>query len=128
MRRKTLSQLSHEEFGRWAEQAAEKFLKKKKMKLICRNYRRSVGEIDLIMQDRDFVVFVEVKASRSEESNPETHVDRNKQKRLVKTAKSFLSEYKLYDVPARFDIVTIKMIDDNDIKIEYEENAFEAKL
>jgi len=119
--------MSHDQFGRWAERTAERFLKKKNMKLITRNYRRSFGEIDLIMQDSDAIVFVEVKAASSEESSPELHVDRNKKKRLIRTAKSFINEYRLYDAFVRFDIVTVKLTDNNNIEIEYEENAFEVQ-
>ncbi len=128
LRVKDLSALSHIEFGQWAERAAEKFLKRKKMKLIAKNYATRFGEIDLIMKDKEFIVFVEVKSTRSDELDPVSHITWNKRKCIIKTAKHFIAKNSLEDVPARFDIVSvIALIQDDgtyNIKIAHEENVF----
>ena len=49
------------EIGKQAENRAERFLLTKGLQLICRNYRCRWGEIDLIMKDKDELVFVEVR-------------------------------------------------------------------
>ncbi len=123
-----LSALSHIEFGRWAERAAERFLRKKKMKLITRNFRCDLGEIDLIMRDGEFIVFIEVKATRSDELDPVTHIDRNKMYRIVRLANVFVTMNNLEDYPARIDVVSVIALKNDDetyrIDIEHEEGVF----
>ncbi len=126
-----IKSLSHIEFGRWAEKTAERFLKKKGMKLLARNYRCKFGEIDLIMLDDDFIVFVEVKATRSFGLDPVTHIDRAKKRRIVRMAKHFIAINRLEECPARFDVVSVvALISDNrsyDVQIEHEENYFTVR-
>jgi putative endonuclease len=49
------------EFGDKGERLAEKVLLKKGYKLLARNFRSRFGELDLVMQDRETLVFIEVK-------------------------------------------------------------------
>lgn len=93
--------------GASAERTAEKFLKKRGLKLLQRNYSCRQGEIDLIMQDGSQLVFVEVRYRRNSRygSGAET-VSIHKQRRIIQAARSFIGS--LAEVPAcRFDVVSI---------------------
>jgi putative endonuclease len=92
--------------GQNAERQAEAFLRKKGLKLVDRNFKKPFGEIDLIMQDGNTLVFIEVRSrSTGNLASPEETIDRNKQRRIIKVAKSYLQNYPL--TPCRFDVVGI---------------------
>lgn len=118
-------ELSQSEFGLWAETQAVSFLRKQGKRIVSRNYRTQFGEIDIIAEDGDTIVFVEVKASRSPFSHPEEKVNIAKQNRLIRAAKGFIARGNLYDKPARFDIITVQASNAG-IEIDYSEDAFEA--
>ena len=105
--------------GDQGEKIAEKFLKKQGMKFLTRQFKTSTGEIDLIMQDRSEIVFVEVKYRKNEDyGNGLYSITKSKQRKLIKTAAIYLKSKRIKDIPYRFDIISI--IGD---KIEYIENA-----
>jgi len=91
--------------GDAAEDAALAFLLKQGLTQVQRNFRCRGGEIDLIMQDRDTLVFVEVRQrSSTSHGGALASVTRAKQKRLIIAAEVFLQAYR--QVPAcRFDII-----------------------
>ncbi len=95
--------------GRWGEDKAEVFLSEKGYKIVERNYRGGRGEIDLVCEDGETLVFVEVKTrSDSEFASPEEAVDKRKQRQLVRLAKRYLVERNLWGkVDCRFDVVTV---------------------
>lgn len=115
--------------GDKGEDYACKYLKHNKYKIICRNYRKKYGEIDIVAIKNNVIAFVEVK-TRHENSmtNPVDAVDKRKQLRLIKTASAFLSENK-YDMFCRFDVCEVYVKKDNQklISINYIENAFEQE-
>ena len=91
--------------GQFAERKACQYLQQQGLTLIEKNYRCRNGEIDLIMQDKDHLVFVEVRYRKNENYGTAIDtVDRNKVKKIVSTAQHYLISHQL-DVPARFDIV-----------------------
>src|ERR687883_218833 len=98
-------------FGRDGENLAERYLKKKGYVLVERNYRCRGGEVDLIVLDRKTIVFVEVK-TRSDYSfgTPLEAVETRKQQRMVRAAEFFLSEKKLHNRDARFDVIGISWL------------------
>lgn len=93
--------------GKEAEQYAERYLSKQKLKLIERNYRCRMGEIDLIMLDQQTLVFVEVrKRSHREFGGAAASVSYQKQAKIIKTAQMFLSQYPQYQNKiCRFDVI-----------------------
>lgn len=98
---------SRQEFGRQAEEEAEKHLKKKGLRLMERNYRTPLGEIDLIMEEGETVVFVEVKAGRADaDFSPLGHLDGKKKRKLLKLGKAYLAGLR-NERNARFDLVTV---------------------
>ena len=114
------------QIGQRAEQCASRFLTKQGLKLITANYRSRYGEIDLIMQDKDSLVFVEVRARKNLRfgSGAET-IDYRKQQKIIKTAECFLQKNRRYTKsPCRIDVISIH----NDIvnpKIDWIKNAIE---
>lgn len=93
--------------GAWGESLAAEFLRKKNYKLVASGYRSRFGEIDLIVCNRKFLVFVEVKLRKSAAfANACEFVDERKQTRLRTTAEIFLSENPT-DLQPRFDVIEI---------------------
>jgi putative endonuclease len=95
--------------GAAAEQRAARYLERHGLVLLARNYRSPYGELDLVMQQREMVVFVEVRfRRRSQYGSPAETVDARKQARLRATAEHFLQhDRRASNRPCRFDIVAI---------------------
>jgi len=112
--------------GQWGERRCERFLKKKGLKKLARNFSCKTGEIDLIMVDKDrTVVFVEVKTRLDETFTPaEMVVTFAKKTRLHRAARYFLTINDIKDRPYRFDIVTIVLGPTGREQIRHYENAF----
>ncbi|MFN2426713.1 MAG: YraN family protein [Candidatus Binatia bacterium] len=92
-------------FGRYGEDAAAEFLRRRGFEVLARNVRTAFGEIDLVALDGDVVVFVEVKARRG--SGGLEAVDARKQRRLSRLAVAFLARAGWLERPARFDVVAV---------------------
>lgn len=93
--------------GAWGEALAAEYLRKKKYTLIASNYSCRFGEIDLIVKNRNFLVFVEVKLRKSASfASAREFVDQRKQDRLRSTAGLYLSEHPTSLQP-RFDVIEI---------------------
>ncbi|WP_297129012.1 YraN family protein [uncultured Eubacterium sp.] len=110
--------------GRIAEMKAANYLRGKGYYLIEHSYKSRFGEIDLIFEYKNFIVFVEVKA-RSENSiaQPREFVDEVKQRKIISTANLYMSQYKIKLQP-RFDVIEV-FLENNRIKsIKHLENAF----
>ena len=112
--------------GRWGERQCEKFLRRKGLKTLTRNYACNAGEIDLIMVDNDrAIVFVEVKTRLDEEFTPtEEVVNKTKADKIAKTSRYFISMHDIADRPYRFDIVTITLGRRGSADIRHYKNAF----
>ena len=93
--------------GRWGEGIAAEYLRKKRYTIVAANYRCRFGEIDLIAENRQFLVFVEVKLRKSAAfAEAMEFVDRRKQERLKETAAIYLSQNETQKQP-RFDVIEI---------------------
>ena len=111
--------------GNKGERLAKKHLKKKGYKLLKSNYTATVGEIDLIMQDDQTVVFIEVKTRRDESfATAISAINYGKQKRISKTAKWFIQKNALQNRPCRFDAVIVVISEKNKSQITHYTNAF----
>lgn len=96
------------ETGLSGEAQAEKYLVEQGMQAITRRYRGEDGEIDLVMQDGEYIVFVEVKARRrGGYGDGMMAVTPNKQRRMIHAATAFLLEREWMERPVRFDVVEI---------------------
>ena len=93
--------------GAWGEALAAEYLRKKKFSIVAAGYRCRFGEIDLIAENRKYLVFVEVKLRKSGDfAAPREFVDFHKQNRLRITAEIYLSENPT-DLQPRFDVVEV---------------------
>ena len=93
--------------GAWGEAVAAEYLRKKRYELVAAGYRCRFGEIDLIVKDRKFLVFVEVKLRKSADfAKALEFVDRRKQDKLRVTASMFLSQNPT-NLQPRFDVIEI---------------------
>jgi putative endonuclease len=112
-------------FGRRAEELAARHLKENGYKILQKNYRTRSGEIDLIALDGEVLVFVEVKARRSERfGTPKEALSIQKQRKIVLTARHYLKESGKQEVRVRFDMVSILMTGSVPA-IEVVKNAFD---
>jgi len=112
--------------GRWGERQCEKFLRKKGLKTLTRNFTCKAGEIDLIMVDSDrSIVFVEVKTRTDEEFSPtESVITTTKMDKMAHTARYFISSYDIENRPYRFDVVTVTLGQRGPAEIRHYKNAF----
>jgi len=111
--------------GKEGERIAEQYLKRKGYKVVERNYRCAAGEVDLIVLDRRVIVFVEVKTRTGHGfGTPLEAVQPRKQRKMMQAAQFFLSQKKLHQRDARFDVVGISWPAREPV-IEHVENAFE---
>lgn len=103
-----MSDAAHLRAGRWAEDAAAEYLAQQGLRLLRRNYRSRLGEIDLIMADGETLVFVEVRFRRADRYGAgfET-VTRAKQRKLQSTAHLYLDHHRPDHPPCRFDVVSV---------------------
>lgn len=93
--------------GAWGEAIAAEALRRKGFSLLMRNYRSRCGEIDLIMQNTEYLVFVEVKLRKnSDYGAAREFVDARKQEKLRQTALLWLEEHETALQP-RFDVIEI---------------------
>ena len=112
--------------GAEGERAAERFLRHQRYAILARNYRCRSGEVDLIALDRSTVVFIEVKTrTQPGLGTPLEAVDRRKQRQIQRAARMYLSENRLHERNARFDVVGV-WLEDGRLQCELVKNAFEA--
>jgi putative endonuclease len=93
-------------FGRLAEELSAHYLRLKGYRLRERNWRSRFGEIDLVAEKGDLLVFVEVKARRGrEKGGPEEALTPQKREKLLTLARHYLSLYKGRARRVRFDLL-----------------------
>ena len=93
--------------GGWGEALAAEYLRKKKYEVVACGYRCRFGEIDLIVKNKKYLAFVEVKLRKSARfAAAMEYVDRHKQDRLRMTASMYLSQNETALQP-RFDVIEI---------------------
>ena len=110
-------------FGSAGECSAADYLKKKKYKILGQNYTCRFGEIDLIAQTGNTVVFVEVKSRRNEKfAQAREYVTRAKQERVIKAAMLWLQQNDV-ELQPRFDVIEV-VGEGRTQKITHLEDAF----
>ena len=112
--------------GQKGEQLAAGFLKKKGYLILEFNYRGRLGEIDLVAEDGDCLVFVEVKTRRNLAcGHPLESIDRRKQRQLIKVAREYLAKKGAEERFCRFDAVSVLQGDGQQSRMELVKNAFD---
>jgi putative endonuclease len=112
--------------GQRGENVAARHLRDMGYKIIERNFRCEVGEVDIIARDGKTLVFVEVKTRTYDDPTPEEQVGDMKRHQLTKAARFYLSRYGTPQPPARFDVVAIVWPTGRDPQIRHTPEAFEA--
>lgn len=118
-------------WGRKGENIAEEYLQKLGCQILERNYVNKkgyrIGEIDIIVRDKDTLVFVEVKTRKylgKQDLPPEMAVDKRKISRLTRIAHQYLQERHLLESLHRFDVISIVYKDEQDFNIKHLKNIF----
>lgn len=114
--------------GRWGEAQAAEFLKRKKYKIVGLNYSCRWGEIDVIAENRQFIVFAEVKLRKGPRfAEAREFVTHAKQQRLISAAQLYLAQNETRKQP-RLDVIEIYAPEGENgkISINHIENAFEV--
>ncbi|MFA5241363.1 MAG: YraN family protein [Sulfuricella sp.] len=107
--------------GKQAEDHAAAFLQSRGLRLVARNYRCRMGEIDLIMEHGGTLVFVEVRLRRSDNfGGAAASITGHKQRKLIHAAQHYLQQ-QTRQPPCRFDALLL-----DGLKIEWIKDAFSA--
>ena len=113
--------------GLKGEDLAEEHLKKAGFKILCRNWKWGKNEIDIIAENKDFIIFAEVKTRTCDyQMHPVTAVTREKQKSVIWAAEGYLSKFNI-DKECRFDVITI-IKKGEDFEVDHIEDAFYPTL
>ncbi len=93
--------------GKWGERTVAEDLRRRGWNVLAANYRCRMGELDLVAEDRDFVVFVEVKLRKNASfSSAGSAVTGEKQRKLRAAAELYLQEHPTKLQP-RFDVAEV---------------------
>ena len=115
------------QFGQASEMQAEQFLLAKGYRILDRNVRTPLGELDLVAEDHGVVVFVEVKGRATEAfGGALLAVDHRKRMKLTKLAAQYLAQRHWSDKTCRFDVVLVQGRPSDQGRIEHLQNAFDA--
>lgn len=115
----------HNELGRRGEELAVEYLNKKGYGILDRNWKYGNFEIDIIVRNKDTIVFVEVK-TRSDNSfmQPWEAVTIRKQSNITIAANHYVKIHRI-NLNYRFDVISIIMNSNNTVDIEHIEDAFQ---
>jgi putative endonuclease len=114
--------------GQRAEQLAAEFLRAQGCEILERNYRRRLGELDLIARERGVLVIAEVRTRASAAfGGAAASVDRRKQQRIARAALQLLQQRAdLARLPVRFDVLVVSGLEGLEPRIEWIRHAFES--
>jgi len=111
--------------GQKGENLAFAYLQNLGYKVLERNYRCKLGEVDIIALDNDTLVFIEVRTRSSLDFGlPQESINRRKRHQISKVALEYMTRKKLKNTPARFDVVAISLEPGKE-KIDLIKDAFE---
>jgi putative endonuclease len=114
--------------GARAEQLALEYLKARGLTIIERNYRRRLGEIDLVALDNGVLVIAEVRTRSSEAfGGAAASIDGRKQRRIIRAAEQLLQRNRDYAaLPVRFDVLIVTAPATGSAEVHWLRHAFEA--
>lgn len=109
----------HLKVGKAGENAAARFYAKHGFTILYRNIKIGRSEIDIIAEDKEFIVFCEVKSRihkeseiRSDHTRPALAVDKEKRENLIAGARHFAKKYQKKGKSFRFDVVEVYLHED----------------
>jgi putative endonuclease len=113
--------------GQKGEELATEHLRKAGFKILSRNWKWGKHEIDIIAENKDLIIFVEVKTRTEDyQMHPVTAITREKQKSIIWAADGYLQKFNM-DKESRFDVITIIKTGDS-YQIDHIEGAFYPTL
>ena len=119
-----MPRLTARDTGKLGEDHAEAFLKSRGLRITARNYRIPAGEIDIIAESLEYIIFVEVRTrAQGGMTAPAETVTRKKQRKILKAAQAYLAEYPTLLQP-RFDVCAVFTKNGRVMYVEQIENAF----
>lgn len=117
---------AEQETGPRGEDIAVSFLEKQGYRILVRNYRQRFGEIDIVAEDGNVLVFIEVKTRKNNRyGSPFEAVDTRKQRKLSIMAQDYIGRNKMEDRDARFDVVAVLLKKDSCSEVELIRDAFD---
>ena len=112
--------------GSSGERIAEEYLKKEGYDILARNFRTRLGEIDIVASKGEYLVFVEVKARKSEAYGfPSESVTYAKQRKISMVASQYIKLNMSFGAAVRFDVIEVYLTEG---RINHIENAFDSYL
>ena len=110
--------------GKWGEEQAARFLRRRRIKVVARNLRTPVGEIDIIARQGKTLIFAEVKTRRcAGYGAPQEAVGPTKQRQILRAASWYLNDKGWQDLQPRFDVLAVRVVNDQ-VQIEHITDAF----
>jgi len=116
------------DLGLYGENEAVRFLKRNGYTILERNYKTTLGEIDIVAKKDEEIVFVEVKSRSSSLFGPASlRVTKKKKRNIIKTMFLYLKEHRLFDKDVRIDVVAVNFDKSGKERFELIENAVELE-
>jgi putative endonuclease len=116
---------NNKETGGYGEQLAAEFITNLGYEIILKNYVYGKGEVDIIANDNEILVFIEVKYRKNlEYGRPELQITKSKQHQIKRVALGYLFEHDIRDTQCRFDVIAILHLPETDPEINHIINAF----
>jgi putative endonuclease len=104
--------MDRQEVGKLGEKAAQKFLKKRGYRIRETGFRCHHGEIDIVAQKKDCLIFVEVRTkSNLEFGSPEESLTEAKKKKLIACALTYITSHQKLPSEWRIDVVAVELDD-----------------
>lgn len=117
--------MHNKDVGLQGEKAAARYLENKGYKIIDKNWKCCIGEIDIVALYEDTLIFVEVKTRTSIRTGlPEDAVNAKKRKKYESMAAFYLQDHDFVDMVIRFDVVGILVVDKSKALVRHHVNAF----
>ena len=118
--------MTHDKWiGQVGEDTAARYLEEQDYRILCRNYRNSFGELDIVAKDGEDFVFVEVKTRTSATyGRPAEAVSYQKRRKLSLMAMFYMNRYRLCRVPCRFDVIEVDLRRPEGEQIHHIRHAF----
>jgi putative endonuclease len=117
--------ISPHKLGKAGEEIAQNYLQKEKFRIVKKGFRLYRGEIDLIVYDKETLVFVEVKTrSPGALGLPEESVDIRKQRQIRKIAEGYLALNGIDGVECRFDVISVVFDEKGSHSLSHYKDAF----
>jgi putative endonuclease len=121
-----MKKIKTKQVGYHGEQEAKKYLENSGFKIIAGNFREAFGEIDIICENSEYIIFAEVKSRKKTKVSRLESVDFRKQKKIIKTALKYQTDFSFEKQP-RFDVIEVIFVPCGKPILNHIENAFQLE-